>query len=87
MLQRDRQIRTQIQQVADACLIAVSFWLAFGLRGTHFFHDWIGLENIQADAFKKVAWLIFVVAASAPLVLQSQGFYNRQVVSSRQACR
>ena len=85
MLQRDRQIRTQIQQVADACLIAVSFWLAFSLRGTHFFHDWIGLENIHQDAFKKVAWLIFVVAASAPLILQSQGFYNRQVVSSRRA--
>lgn len=85
MLQRDRQIRTQIQQVADACLFAVSFWLAFSLRGTTFFHDWIGLENIHQDAFEQVAWLIFVVAAAAPLVLQSQGFYNRQVVSSRQA--
>lgn len=85
MLQRDRQIRTQIQQVADACLFAVSFWLAFSLRGTTFFHDWIGLENIHQDAFEQVAWLIFVVAAAAPLVLQSQGFYSRQVVSSRQA--
>jgi exopolysaccharide biosynthesis polyprenyl glycosylphosphotransferase len=85
MLQRDRQIRTQIQQVADACLFAASFWLAFSLRGTTFFHDWIGLENIHQDAFEQVAWLIFVIAAAAPLVLQSQGFYNRQVVSSRQA--
>jgi len=83
MLQRDRQIRTQIQQVADACLFAVSFWLAFSLRGTSFFHDWIGLENIHADAFDRVAWLIFAVALAAPFVLQSQGFYNRQVVSSR----
>jgi exopolysaccharide biosynthesis polyprenyl glycosylphosphotransferase len=85
MLQRDRQIRTQIQQLADACLFAVSFWLAFSLRGADFFHDWIGLENIHPDAFERVAWLIFVVAASAPLILDSQGFYNRQVLSSRQA--
>ena len=85
MLQRDRQIRTQIQQVADAGLFALSFWLAFSLRGTDFFHDWIGLENIHPDAFQRVAWLIFVVALAAPLVLQSQGFYNRQVLSSRMA--
>ncbi len=85
MLQRDHQIRTQIQQVADACLFAVSFWLAFRLRGTGFFHDWIGLENISPDSFQKVAWLIFVVALAAPLILESQGFYNRQVVSSRMA--
>ena len=85
MLQRDRQIRTQIQQVADAGLFALSFWLAFSLRGTDLFHDWIGLENIHPDAFQRVAWLIFVVALAAPLVLQSQGFYNRQVLSSRMA--
>ena len=32
MLRRDRQIRTQISQLADAFLVAVSFWLAFVLR-------------------------------------------------------
>ena len=29
MLQRDRQIRTQVHQLADASLFAVSFWLAY----------------------------------------------------------
>ena len=32
MLRRDRQIRTQIHQLADACLFAASFWLAYVLR-------------------------------------------------------
>ena len=32
MLRRDRQIQTQIHQLADACLVALSFWLAYLLR-------------------------------------------------------
>ena len=40
MLQRDRQIRTQVHQLADAFLFATSFWLAFALRSNLAFTNW-----------------------------------------------
>ena len=45
MLRRDRQIRTQIHQVADACLFAVSFWLAYALRLNPQIVAWLNLDN------------------------------------------
>jgi exopolysaccharide biosynthesis polyprenyl glycosylphosphotransferase len=88
MLQRDRVIRTQVQQLADASLFALSFWLAYGLRQLSFFQlpffsGTLGLQIIQPDAFSHVAWLCFALALAAPLVLESQGFYNRPVASRR----
>ena len=45
MLQRDRQIRTQVLQLADACLFAASFWLAYAVRGNLAFVDeWLERE-------------------------------------------
>ena len=94
MLQRDRQIRTQIHQLTDACLFAAGFWLAYLLRSNAPFAEWISatlgswlpffrLENISFEEFDHVAWLYFALVPAAPLVLESQGFYNRPVVSSR----
>lgn len=91
MLQRDRQIRTQVHQLADACLFAASFWLAYALRGNQTFTDWInfflpaehGLDIIPAEMFEKVWWLYFALVPAAPLVLESQGFYNRPAIDSR----
>ena len=48
MLQRDRQIRTQIQQLADACLFGFSFWMAFTLRGNPQIIAWLNLDLIPA---------------------------------------
>jgi exopolysaccharide biosynthesis polyprenyl glycosylphosphotransferase len=83
MLQRDRLIRTQIQQLADASLFAISFWLAFCLRSTPFFSNALGLETIPPDAFNQVVWLYFALVPLAPLALESQGFYNRGLISHR----
>ena len=85
MLQRDRQIRTQVQQLADASLFAVSFWLAYALRGNALFADLLNLDAITPDAFSGVVWLYFMLVPGAPLVLESQGFYNRPVAGSRTA--
>ena len=68
MLQRDRQIRTQVHQLADACLFAASFWLAYVVRGNAAFTDWINLslpaghelDVIPPDMFDNVWWLYFV---------------------------
>ena len=93
MLQRDRQIRTQAHQLADACLFATSFWLAYVMRENQTVTNWInlafpsghGLDTIPPEMFQKVWWLYFALVPAAPLVLESQGFYNRPAVTSRKA--
>ena len=83
MLQRDRHLRTQVHQVADACLFATAFWLAFVLRSNHTVADWFGLDDISPEIFSQIMWIYFMLVPAAPLVLESQGFYNRPVISSR----
>jgi exopolysaccharide biosynthesis polyprenyl glycosylphosphotransferase len=83
MLQRDRQIRTQVQQIADASLFATSFWLAYALRGNEVLCGWLGLDLIGPDMFVRVYWIYFLLVPAAPLVLESQGFYKRPVGGSR----
>jgi exopolysaccharide biosynthesis polyprenyl glycosylphosphotransferase len=87
MLQRDRQIRTQVHQLADACLFAASFWLAFALRSSPTFTSWLRLESIPPEwaSSDKVVWLYFALGLAAPLVLESQGFYNRPAMNLRRA--
>jgi exopolysaccharide biosynthesis polyprenyl glycosylphosphotransferase len=81
MLQRDRVIRTQVQQLADASLFAMSFWLAYQLRQLPVFSESLGLETISPESFSQNVWLYFALVPAAPLVLESQGFYNRPLVS------
>ena len=83
MLQRDRLIRTQLQQLTDASLFAFSFWLAYVLRSNGWLTDGLGLDKIDPEAFHRMLWLYFALVPAAPLVLESQGFYSRPVVSSR----
>lgn len=85
MLQRDRQFRTQIHQLTDACVFAASFWLAFVVRSNEAFTKFFGLETIPPDAFEQVVWLYFALVPAAPLVLESQGFYNRPLLTERSA--
>lgn len=83
MLQRDRQFRTQIHQFTDACVFAVSFWLAFQIRASEAFASFFGLDIIGHDMFEQVIWLYFALVPAAPLVLESQGLYNRPLLASR----
>src|ERR1700733_5374373 len=84
MLQRDRQIRTQVHQLTDGCLFAASFWLAYAVRGNPAFSSWLGLDAIPPEMSDDIGWLYyFALGFVAPLVLESQGFYNRPAVNSR----
>lgn len=85
MLRRDRQIRTQISQLADAFLAAASFWLAFALRGDPQITAWLDLDPISSDALNKDAFLVPVAMISAALLLEWQGFYDRPIFSPRRA--
>jgi len=83
MLRRDRQIRTQIHQVADACLFAASFWIAYALRLNPQIVAWLNLDTLPPDIFGSVVWLYFALIPAAPLILESQGFYSHPVLCPR----
>ena len=82
MLGRDRLIRMQIHQLMDACLFALSFWLAFKLRSSDAVSDFFRVKHV-AMSFDKYVVLYVLLIAAAPLALEAQGFYNRSLLSSR----
>jgi exopolysaccharide biosynthesis polyprenyl glycosylphosphotransferase len=81
MLRRHRQIRMQIQQLLDACLFAVSFWLAYTIRSNPQVIEHLKLEPIAPFESFLVPFVILTMAA--PFVLETQGFYNRPLFSPR----
>ena len=84
MLQRDNRFRIQVHQLSDACVFALAFGLAFILRGNETFSRLIfGLDAVSGDDFRKIVWLYLIIFPAAPLVLESQGFYNRRMLGSR----
>ena len=80
MLTRDRQLRTQIYQAKDAALFALGLWLAHVLRA-HL--NWAILEDHPLEDFKQFAWLYVIIFPGVPLVLEIQGFYQRQLLCRR----
>jgi exopolysaccharide biosynthesis polyprenyl glycosylphosphotransferase len=74
----------QIHQLMDACLFALSFWLAFELRTDDRIIDLFGLIPFNSP-FESYVWLYLVLIPAAPLVLESQGFYNRANLCSRRS--
>ncbi|MEI9863137.1 MAG: sugar transferase [Limisphaerales bacterium] len=87
MLRRDRQIRTQIHQLADACIFALSFWVAYALRYDPQIVSWLHLPVISDDSLdaQKLVWLYAALIPAAPLILESQNFYSRPPLASRWA--
>jgi len=87
MLRRTQQIRTQVQQLADACIVAISFWMAYVLRDNPHVSAWLRLDPIPPDSFNSAnaVWLYVALIPIAPLILESQGFYSRPVMCPRPA--
>src|SRR5438105_7336446 len=73
MLARKQELNTQLQQLIDALLLAVSLWVAFVLRlyGTY----WFNLANM-IDPFRNYQWLFVVIMPFGPIMLDLQGFYQ-----------
>jgi exopolysaccharide biosynthesis polyprenyl glycosylphosphotransferase len=82
MLRRDRQLRTQIHQLKDAALFALGLWLAHLIRynAPAEFLIWT-FEPIES--FDRFVWLYLIIIPGVPLVLESQGFYQRPLFASR----
>ena len=87
MLRRDRQIRTQFHQLADACLFAASFWMAYALRLDPQIAAWLHLAGIGDESLdaQKLVWLWAALIPIGPLILESQNFYNRPAFGPRWA--
>ncbi|MDQ6623280.1 MAG: sugar transferase, partial [Verrucomicrobiota bacterium] len=79
MLARRQEINTQLQQITD------SFLLALTLFATHFVREhstvWFGVEK-TIDPFSNYHWLIIVVMAFGPILLDLQGFYQSPLVKT-----
>jgi len=81
MLRRQRQVRTRVQRLVDTGLFALAFWIAYEVRA-----DWQFLffwERPGIQTFEAYAWLVLVIALTAPLLLEIQGFYDRPLLASR----
>jgi exopolysaccharide biosynthesis polyprenyl glycosylphosphotransferase len=70
----------QVHQALDACLFAVAFWLAYEIRATEFTERFF---NTPVQPFLDYVWFYVLLIPAAPLVLESQGFYNRSVLGAR----
>jgi exopolysaccharide biosynthesis polyprenyl glycosylphosphotransferase len=78
----------QVYQLVDACLFALSFWLAYRLRADPRIIYHFGLQPLGTNpnvSFEKLVWIYPVLIFLAPLVLEGQGFYSRPILSSRWA--
>jgi len=84
MLKRDRLIRMQVHQLADAVLLIVAFWLACTLRTVPEVANTLNLGDLSKNAFNGCYWLNFVLPFVGPLIFESQGVYNHLVWGSRQ---
>ncbi len=80
MLPRRQEINTQLQQIMDSFLLALTLYVSYVLR--LYATQWFGLEQ-TIDQFKNYHWLIVVVMAFGPILLDLQGFYQTPLTKSR----
>ena len=69
-----------------ACF-ALSFWAAYALRNDPQIIAWLHLPAISDETLdsQKLLWLSVVLIPAAPLILESQNFYNRLPLCPRRA--
>ena len=82
MLRRDRQLRTQIHQLKDAALFALALWLSHLIR-YNLPSEFLGWKFEPIAAFDSFVWLYLIIIPGVPLVLESQGFYQRPLFAPR----
>src|SRR6185295_5517250 len=96
MLRRHRQLRTQVNQLKDTALFALALWLAhlarslwdwdlFGIAAALYdqFHWQIFNPYHAIEPFSEFQWLYVILIPAVPLILESQGFYDRPLIARR----
>ena len=76
-------MRMQLHQLVDACIFAASFWMAYQFRASAAYVTWFNTYPIN-EPFEKFFWFYLLSIPLSPLVLESQGFYDRQQITLRQ---
>lgn len=66
----------------DACLFALSFWLAYALRTHPVITGALGLADVPLP-FDTYLWIYLILIPGAPLILEANGFYSRAILGSR----
>ncbi len=74
-------MRMQVYQLMDACIFALSFWLAYELRTSEVVTAF--LKQPDQVPFEKFFWHYLVLIPVSPLILEAQGFYDRPLVAPR----
>ena len=72
MLRRKQEINQQLQQVLDAFLLVFAFWGSYALRVVS--TGWFSLDY-QIPPLHQFQWMIPVIMAGGPVLLELQGFY------------
>jgi exopolysaccharide biosynthesis polyprenyl glycosylphosphotransferase len=67
----------------DACLFALSFWLAYVLRTNPDVIRWFQLHTVDPADKSEFVWLYLLLIPASPMILEANGFYNRALVSPR----
>ena len=73
MLTRKQELNTQLQQLIDAVVLALSLLLGHALR--YYATDWFDLSQ-TIEPFQSYQWLLVVVMPFGPILLDIQGFYE-----------
>jgi len=82
MPRRNRHIRIVIHQWMDACLFALSFWLAHAFRASPELSRLVGLEPVPIP-FEDYLWIYLILIPASPLLMEAAGFYRRPVLAPR----
>ena len=75
-------MRMQLHQLVDACLFAASFWLAYTFRASQTYIDWFHTYPVT-EPFESFFWFYLLSIPLSPLILESQGFYDRPQATLR----
>ena len=73
MLTRKQELNTQLQQLIDAVVLALSLLVGHALR--YYATAWFGLSQ-TIEPFQSYQWLLVVVMPFGPILLDIQGFYE-----------
>ncbi len=65
----------------DACIFALSFWVAYMLRTNPDVMDLFGMKAVPE--FSNFVWLYLILIPAGPMVLEAQGYYNRPLLCAR----
>src|SRR5256884_7443630 len=73
MIARRQELNTQLQQLIDSVLLALSLLAAHSLR--YYSTAWFDLTT-PIDPFRNYQWLFIVIMPFGPILLDLQGFYQ-----------